>query len=877
MRRYLSKAHLGSITDSFCRFKAPENGRKKAAERMEYSQSFASSRGHSCFGFEGESISRSAQVQIVNALQLSERGRASTLLSDLVHGNHSLRADDFIHILNYCAKSPDPLFVMETWRTMEEKEISMNKRCYMLIIRALCKGGYLEEAFNWLTSLGENHRMYHILSLYNSFLNGCAQMQSTVHANYCLDLMENRLTGKSKVTYWELLKLAVWRQDLSTVHDIWKECTKYYNPGIITLRKFIWSFTKLKDLVSAHEALQYMVALAFRASFCIHKSAEGRYRYSRVDIPIPSKGELGISRFAMGKHGDTVPSSLFENCKVRIGEEDVGGYHMDIISGENQALYGIDKNLDRFSVEGDNCCRRIPLFHVANQEQCTVSGMGSTEFESGGFSMLKRHEAMPVMKLLRWSFTDVMHACAQSRNCELAEQLFLQMHNLGLEPSSHTYNAFIKAVVHERGVTDGMKVLKTMQKKNLKPYDATLATLSVCCSKNLELDLAEALLDQIVGSPHLRPYNALLAACSATDQPERAVRVLAKMKQLKLKSDIRTYELLFSLFGNVNAPYEKGNILSQVDAAKRINAIETDMVKNDVQHSHLSLENLLKALGAEGMIRELIHYLHVAENQFFRTNTYRATSIYNTVLHSLVEAKESHMVIDIFKDMKLCDLPPDAVTYNIMINCCSIIRCYKSACALVSMMLRDGFCPRISTYTALIKILLANEDFDEAFNILDQASSEGIEFDVLLFNTILQEANLKGRIDIIELIVERMHQDKIQPDPSTCCSVFSAYVNDGFLSTAMEALQVLSMRMISSEEGTLQEMRTYFEDFVLAEDLEAESLITEVFRDPEDNLAAALLNLRWCAVLGLSISWLPNESPWARRLSSIYSTRNRTT
>ena len=48
----------------------------------------------------------------------------------------------------------------------------------------------------------------------------------------------------------------------------------------------------------------------------------------------------------------------------------------------------------------------------------------------------------------------------------------------------------------------------------------------------------------------------------------------------------------------------------------------------------------LKALGAEGMIRELMQYLHVAENQFFRTNTYLGTPIYNTVLHSLVEAKE---------------------------------------------------------------------------------------------------------------------------------------------------------------------------------------------------------------------------------------------
>ena len=71
------------------------------------------------------------------------------------------------------------------------------------------------------------------------------------------------------------------------------------------------------------------------------------------------------------------------------------------------------------------------------------------------------------------------------------------------------------------------------------------------------------------------------------------MQVLAKMRNLKLLPNIRTYELLFSLFGNVNAPYEKGNMLSHLDVAKRINAIEMDMAKNGVQHSHLSMKNLV--------------------------------------------------------------------------------------------------------------------------------------------------------------------------------------------------------------------------------------------------------------------------------------------
>ena len=60
--------------------------------------------------------------------------------------------------------------------------------------------------------------------------------------------------------------------------------------------------------------------------------------------------------------------------------------------------------------------------------------------------------------------------------------------------------------------------------------------------------------------------------------------------------------------------------------------------------------------------------------------------------------------------------------------------------------------------------------------------------------------------------------------------------------------------------------REFEDDFVLSEDLEAESRILQVFKDYDEYLAAALLNLRWCAILGFPISWSPNQSQWARGL-----------
>lgn len=55
-----------------------------------------------------------------------------------------------------------------------------------------------------------------------------------------------------------------------------------------------------------------------------------------------------------------------------------------------------------------------------------------------------------------------------------------------------------------------------MQQRNLKPYDSTLITLSIGSSKVLELNLAEALLDQISECSYPHPFNAFFAACDTT-------------------------------------------------------------------------------------------------------------------------------------------------------------------------------------------------------------------------------------------------------------------------------------------------------------------------------------------------------------------------
>ncbi|GAU45008.1 hypothetical protein TSUD_87990 [Trifolium subterraneum] len=361
-------------------------------------------------------------------------------------------------------------------------------------------------AFSIMDFLGESRCFYPVLPLYNSILSSCAKNQNLIQARKCLDLMEKKMMGKSEVTYTALLKLAVLHKNLPAVHIIWQEYIKVYSMSVISLRKFIWSFTRLGDLQCAYRTLQQMVSLAMRENISIGRTVYGKLYSTRLDIPVPSNDGLGSTILDL-----------------------------------------------RNSKQHDSCILAPPMY-------------------------------LPDTK------------CAETNGLNgQKHSLLMKMQNLGLQPSSHTYDGIISAIVSQRSFGDAMRM-----------------------------------------------DDAMLCAIPST-------RIVEEPKYV--------------------------------------------------------LEMRLKSLGEEGMIRELVQYLHVVENLFIYRNPSLGTDMYNIVLHYLVEAQESHMAIEIFKKMKLCGCHPDSTTYNIMIDCCSIIRSYRSASLLISMMIREGFCPVACTYTALIKVL----------------------------------------------------------------------------------------------------------------------------------------------------------------------------
>ena len=154
------------------------------------------------------------------------------------------------------------------------------------------------------------------------------------------------------------------------------------------------------------------------------------------------------------------------------------------------------------------------------------------------------------------------------------------------------------------------------------------------------------------------------------------------------------------------------------------------------------------------MIEEMLRYLNIAENVLWNMDPYQKSDLYGIVLHALVKAKEVRIyvllpfcytkwwtgfsfsckqffmlclcimkvvefdkplsglqtpkAIRTFKIMRSWGLPTNTAIYSIMIECCKLLPCVKSAGALLSLMFRDGCCPTVVTFTSLLKVRLVN-------------------------------------------------------------------------------------------------------------------------------------------------------------------------
>ena len=160
-----------------------------------------------------------------------------------------------------------------------------------------------------------------------------------------------------------------------------------------------------------------MVVLAIRGNNFVQTSSRGQLYPSRVNIPIHSKSELGLQKFELKDNEQSISLTAYASaCNIQ--------------KCDNEQFVPSTANASACNVQECNNEQSVPS--TANAPACKIQecgtlDMGNKEVKSAGQIGLDKRKIMPVLRVLRWSFNDVMHACVQAKKPGLAKQLMLQV------------------------------------------------------------------------------------------------------------------------------------------------------------------------------------------------------------------------------------------------------------------------------------------------------------------------------------------------------------------------------------------------------------------------------------------------------------------
>ncbi|KAH6559598.1 hypothetical protein KP509_1Z004000 [Ceratopteris richardii] len=784
------------------------------------------------------------------------------------------------------------------WRFMLEKSIGPNTYSIACLLRALCQSEQLDEALKLLYKLGGDIEVQPHIAFCSIFLNGCWLANSAYHADKCLRYIKDKGLKEDESIYLELLKLAGRRKDLPAIVKAWTlivNCCKPVSPALESYCAVIKSLCLTKSLEEALFAFQEMlhVIAKDRGLLLREKKLDILYHlnneYVRLSGKMDMKGEALGSIWGM----QALPLCGMIETKEELSDETGQGKGSDlhasdmtasaVTEGHASLLLNTVIAKDPSNDYGASIDKILELVRLAMRNvlqtelKASSADLQTTDSPAAQTSVDRPNT---IRDIVRESMNFIICAASQRKDFYLAEKLFDEISCIGLKPDVYSYNAILNFIIKERGLQQALKLVRNMEQNDVKPNTRTYNSILMGFCKKLELDKAEALLERMLQTgedqgPSVTSFNIILRACGIMDDPLRALRVFSKMVKTQISPNVGTVFHLVHAFGRVNFPFIRGTDDSQKELARRLQAIEGYMARFNLTHNFQTFNTVLAAFCTEGMADTVIRRLELAEGRVGGDGLPILTTLtFNTAINACNQAQQWDVSKDILTRMHYLGLKPNRETYNIFMNGCAEQRKVNDAFSYMNKIQEGGLKPDIITYNTLIKVCCYAGDADTAVSLLRDIEKSGLSFCDVTYVTILHCAVQKERIDIIEFLVEHMHQRNVKPTISICEHVVTAYLNCHQIEDAAEALRVLGVRMLPEGIKAENQSEDVLKRIFLEDGVQADLTTLQLLKDAmvkQGAVSESLLASRLSGLGNASMGeWNADESWWAKRLRSQY-------
>ena len=323
-----------------------------------------------------------------------------------------------------------------------------------------------------------------------------------------------------------------------------------------------------------------------------------------------------------------------------------------------------------------------------------------------------------------YTYGSLLHACAKSKNHQLALKYLRQMDEQGIEPNQVVFTSAMEACAMSGQYKEALMVMERMKSKKLSP-DLTMvnAAIKACClggAMEEAEELASALREY--DAMDLFTYHTLMMGNTKLGRHQRVIVLYEEALTSRAKLDGGIYSL--AMLASLNA-----GLYQQVP---RI----ADQARSEgIPLTEASYTILMQALGEAGGGEQAVACLDDMVNEGLQPNVISYAAAMAACRH------KPDVVLDLLDRMKNNQIAPNTVVLTTAIN------------ALAS----EG-----------------GEYIHVAYDILQTMEQDGPEPNIYTYNTVTRAFAEAGRLDDAILMLEKIKQRQLSPDRFTFTTLLMA-------------------------------------------------------------------------------------------------------
>ncbi|KFK27815.1 hypothetical protein AALP_AA8G433500 [Arabis alpina] len=409
------------------------------------------------------------------------------------------------------------------------------------------------------------------------------------------------------------------------------------------------------------------------------------------------------------------------------------------------------------------------------------------------------HEAQTVFKTLAETghrqsvitYTTLLAAMTVQKQYGSISSIVSEVEQSGTKPDSIFFNAVINAFSESGNIEDAVQALFKMKELGLNPTTSTYNTLikgyGIAGRPERSSELLDLMLEEnnVEVRPNIRTFNVLVQAWCKKKKVEEAWKVVHKMEECGVRPDTVTYNTIATCY------VQKG----ETKRAEQ-ELVEKMVMKNKAKPNGRTCGIVVGGYCREGKVRDGLRFVRKMKEMRVEANLV----VFNSLIKGFVEVMDRDGIDEVLTLMKECNVKADVITYSTVMNAWSSAGYMEKAAQVFEEMVQAGVKPDAHAYSILAKGYIRAKENEKAEELLEAMVDS--RPNVVIFTTVISGWCSSGSMDDAMRVFNKMCEFGVSPNIKTFETLMWGYLEVKQPWKAEEVLQMMREFGVKPENST---------------------------------------------------------------------------